>query len=109
MIDIPESSKDEMFEQTKKEFLQENGVAKAIRQSGQMYIPICTGRCQKMTGCQRDIRWSSTSGHIGTHFILRQRKLILRGRSGSLSRPGRWTGSQGKPLRASLRKAAIPL
>lgn len=27
MISIPESSKDEMFEQTKKEFLQENGVA----------------------------------------------------------------------------------
>lgn len=27
MIDIPESSKDEMFEQTKKEFQQENGVA----------------------------------------------------------------------------------
>ena len=27
IIDIPESSKDEMFEQTKKEFLQENGVA----------------------------------------------------------------------------------
>ena len=27
IIDIPESSKDEMLEQTKKEFLQENGVA----------------------------------------------------------------------------------
>lgn len=70
IIDIPESSKDEMFEQTKKEFCRKTEFIMAIRRSGQMYIPICTGRYQKMTGCQRDIRWSSMSGRTVTHSML---------------------------------------
>lgn len=44
IIDIPESSKEEMFEQTKKEFLRENGVCNGTQRSGRMCTPICTGK-----------------------------------------------------------------
>ena len=95
IISIPDSSKDEMFEQTKKEFLRENGVL-AIRQNGQMCTRICIARYRKMTDWQ-GIPCSSTSGHIGRHFWMQQGKLIPSGRLESQFRPGHWTVSQGNP------------
>ena len=82
IISIPDSSKDEMFEQTKKEFLRENGVLNGdTTKRSDVYTIPC----------------SSTSGHIGRHFWMQQGKLILSGRLESQFRPGHWTVSQGNP------------
>ena len=97
IISIPESSKDEMFEQTKKEFLRENGVLNGDTTKRSDVYTNLHRKVQKNDRLQQGIPCSSTSGHIGRHFWMQQRKLIPSGRLESQFRPGHWTESQGNP------------
>ena len=68
IIPIPESSKDEMFEQTKKNFSVKMVSSMEIQQNGLMYIQICTIKSRKMTGWQQDIPCSNMNVHTARHF-----------------------------------------
>lgn len=88
IITIPESSKDEMFEQTKKEFLRENGISNGDTTKRSDVYTNMYPRYRKMTDWRQDILWSSMSGHIGGRSWMPQEKLIQSGRLGSQFRLG---------------------
>ena len=84
IISIPESSKDEMFELTKKEFLRENGVQNGDTTRRSDVYTNLHRKMRKMTGLQQDILWKSMNVHIDRHFWMLQGKQTLIGKLESL-------------------------
>lgn len=103
IITIPESSKDEMFEQTKKEFLRENGV---LNGDTTKRSDVYTNMYHKVQKNDRlagqDILCSSMSVHIGRRSWMPQEKLIQSGRLESQFRLGYWMALQESLLKVHL-------
>ena len=109
IITIPESSKDEMFEQTKKEFLRENGVLNGDTTKRSDVYTNMYHKVQKMTDWRQDILCSSMSVHIGRRSWMPQEKLIQSGRLESQFRLGYWVALQESLLKVHLQIAEAVL
>ena len=86
IISIPDSSKEEMYELTKKEFLCENGVQMGIQQNAQTYITICIAKCPKRTGWLPGTPLKNMREFTDRHFMMPQKRLILTGKLVSQSK-----------------------
>lgn len=109
IITIPESSKDVMFEQTKKEFLRENGVLNGDTTKRSDVYTNMYHKVQKMTDWRQDILCSSMSVHIGRRSWMPQEKLIQSGRLESQFRLGYWMALQESLLKVHLQIAEAVL
>ena len=86
IISIPDSSKEEMYELTKKEFLRENGVCNGDTTNEQMCITICIAKCPKRTGWLPGTPLKNMREFTDRHFMMPQKRLILTGKLVSQSK-----------------------
>lgn len=80
IISIPDSSKEEMYELTKKEFLRENGVHNGDTTKLPRYITICTAKCRKKTDWLLGTPLKNLREFTDRHFMMQQKRLILTGK-----------------------------
>ena len=80
IISIPDSSKEEMYELTKKEFLRENGVHNGDTTNVPRYITICTAKCRKRTDWLPGTPLKNMREFTDRHFMMPQKRLILTGK-----------------------------
>ena len=86
IISIPDSSKEEMYELTKKEFLRENDVHMEIQQNVPRYITICIAKCRKRTDWLPGTPLKNMREFTDRHFMMPQKRLILTGKLVSQSK-----------------------
>lgn len=93
MIDIPESSKEKMFEYVKNNYIEK--MEWRTEQEKRKFIWICIKKWTRMIGCRQAGHWASTVRRIRRRLYLRSRKLI---RHGHMAKPYlrvSWRVSQG--------------
>lgn len=93
MIDIPESSKEKMFEYVKNNYIEK--MEWRTEQEKRKFIWICIVKWIRMIGCRQAGHWASTVRRIRRRLYLRSRKLI---RHGHMAKPYlrvSWRVSQG--------------
>ena len=86
IISIPDSSKEEMYELTKKEFLRENGVHNGDTTKRSEDITICTAKCRKKTDWLPGTPLKNMREFTDRHFMMPQKRLILTGKLVSQSK-----------------------
>ncbi len=77
MIDIPESSKEKMFEYVKNNYIEK--MVWRTEQEKRKFIWICINKWTRMIGCRQAGHWASIVRRIRKRLYLRLRKLIRHG------------------------------
>lgn len=90
IISIPESSREEMFELAKKEFLNENGTLMVILPKGRVYITIYIEKWIKMTVYQQAGQWNNMNINTDRHLQKLQKPQILHGELVNQYRLAHW-------------------
>ena len=86
IISIPDSSKEEMYELTKKNFCVKMVYAMVIQQDAQMYITICIVKCRRKTDWLPGTLLKNMREFTDRHFMMQQKRLILTGKLVSQSK-----------------------
>lgn len=95
IISIPESSREEMFELAKKEFLNENGTLMVILPKERAYITIYIEKWIRMTAYQQAGQWNNMNINTDRHLQKQQKPLILHGKRVNQYRLVHWMVLQG--------------
>lgn len=90
IISIPDSSKEEMYELAKKEFLNENGTLMVILPKGRVYITIYTEKWIRMTAYQQAGQWNNMNINTDRHLQKLQKPQILHGELVNQYRLAHW-------------------
>ena len=88
IISIPDSSKEEMYELTKKNFCVKMVYAMVIQQNEQMCITIYIAKCPKRTGWLPGTPLKNMREFTDRHSMMLQKRLILTGKLVSQSKLG---------------------
>ena len=86
IISIPDSSKEEMYELTKKSSCVKTVSTMEIQQNAQTYITIYIVKCPKRTGWLPDTLLKNMREFTDRHFMMPQKRLILTGKLVSQSK-----------------------
>lgn len=86
IISIPDSSKEEMYELTKKSSCVKTVSTMEIQQNVPRYITICIAKCRKRTDWLPGIRLKNMREFTDRHFMMPQKRLILTGKLVSQSK-----------------------
>ena len=101
IIDIPENSRDEMFELTKKEFLQENGVGNGdTTRRSDVYLNLYRkmDKNDRLAAGNTLRQYERAYTQAFADAVKKADPPQKNGSRASRSRPGLWTESQGSPL-----------
>ena len=86
IISIPDSSKEEMYELTKKNSCVKTVSTMGIQQNAQTYITICIAKCPKRTGWLPGTPLKNMREFTDRLFMMPQKRLILTGKLVSQSK-----------------------